>query len=277
MLATGVAPAEAAYYNASVPETSFRYSPGSGSLSGNRVVLWSTGAATAFVDLTEPTVRFQLDVIAEQCAGLPRLEVAIDDVTLLGREVAGTGTYGIPGSWAPGRHKVTLRFKNDFVSPTCDRNLRLGRFIFQGRMPGGFIPPVGTEQRLVPSYATIDPPGAGSISVMPDAEYYGPVPILQTNGSAKFQLDSQGAYQLWLSLRPIACEGNPSYRVRIDGQVVTEAVVPVPVEGPSAVIRIDGTWPNGLHNVEVAMFNDRETAACDRSLAVESFYFRGRV
>ena len=271
-------PAQAAgEYVQPVPASGFSVSNGAGRSIGSAVVLWGTGAAVSFVQTTEPTYRLEFTAEAEQCQGLPRIEVAVDDRTYVAHQVAGYGTYAAVGNWSPGRHKVTLRYRNDFLGSNCDRNVKFRSVRFPEQIVDGNIVPTSTIQWGNPLYASINPSTAGTIDSLGSSWWLGPTARLWSPGTMAFDLDSQGARQLFVALDPTACEGLPSLRITVDGAVVRDGTVPIPINGAPSYIWVVKTWPDGVHKVELTMHNDLRTALCDRSLRLFELAFSGSV
>ena len=270
-------PAEQQYVKP-VPATSFKVSPGAGATIGDVIVLWSSGAATTYVDLAQPTVRLQFSAEAEQCEGPPWLAVAIDDRFYLGREIYGAGTYGIAGDWSAGRHKITLRYPVDHITSQCDRNLKLRGLEFRGLTPDGKLPLVNAHQQAKGLYTTVTPSSAGTFGPLPGTNVFEPRPRLWSPGTLSTYLDSQGARRLQLVLWITECEGRPDLRITIDGTVIREGEAPPPLApGAPTVIDIRRSFSNDTHLIRLEMSNDRRTSSCDRALAIEQVQFGGYV
>ena len=185
-----------------VPAPTFSVVPAVGAPIGETVVLWGNGAATATVDLPEPTVRLVFSAQAQLCDGPPRLDVRIDGVGVLGREIAGSGRYAVAGYWTAGRHTLEFVFSNDRLSATCDRNLKIRYVGWWG--PYGMsdrMPPVQTSQGLDLSAVTFSPASSGVRS--------GAGVMLWSTGSMAGTLDSQAAGSLHVQMGGSYCEGKP--------------------------------------------------------------------
>ena len=249
----------------------FRMAPAVGGSIGETVVLWGNGAATATVDLPAPTVRLVFSARAQLCEGPSRLDVRIDGVGVLGREIAGSGKYAVAGRWAAGRHTLKFVFSNDRRSATCDRNLEISDVGWSGRYGmSDYPPPEGVWQDLDPGAVTFSPAGSGARS--------GDGVMLWRTGSFTGTLDSQAAEWLYIRMVGSDCEGKPRFSVRVDGTLLVSGLEVSEAWGDGTSSHgVYGKWHNGLHTVELTYLNDLRTAACDRNLYVFDVSFHGGV
>jgi hypothetical protein len=267
VLVGGLAPPAQAFqvYQASIMPSRLTFSPGAGAASGRHAVLWSTGAASAYLSTTDFLRSMQFDAEAQQCEGAPHLQVAVDGVTRFSQEVDGAGAYGLQVDWPPGRHKVTFRFLDDHRTATCDRNILLATVHFYGLGPDGSSQPLFTGSWLKNQYVAVEPTGAGYTT--PDRA------TLRSNGSIRFRLDSQIADKLYLALFGTTCAGRRGDVVlTMDGDVLYRAQAPA------------GYWPlivkrsfvDGPHQFVLTMTHDSNTATCDGTVAVDDVVFDGQ-
>jgi Ca-dependent carbohydrate-binding module xylan-binding len=252
-----------------VAAAAFAVAPAVGAPIGNTVVLWGTGSATATVDLAGPARRLVFSAQAQPCEGSPRLEVRVDGKVVHGREVAGSGSYAVPGSWTAGRHSLTFAYLNDRLSATCDRNLRIRLVAFWGPHTRYGALAVFVSQEMDLRVVAFSPASAGLGSTG--------TAMLWSTGLFTGALDSQDADYLYIRIRPTACAGMPRFSLRIDGTLVTEQAVLAPNGPAESSYFKPGTWKNGMHTVEIAYLNEVRTATCDRNLDVLSVSFSGYV
>ncbi len=250
----------------------FTVDPALGAAIVDTLMLWSTGTATATVDLEVPAGRVVFRVVGQPCDGLPRLEVRIDGVEVFQREIAGSGGFAVRGAWSAGRHTITFTFANDHLGTACDRNLKIGFVNWRGAARAS----VGQELDL--HAVTFSPPHAGGSNVGIVGAGYGTVPhdaTLWITGSFAGVVSTQGADHFFLEISPTDCEGWPRFSLRIDGVLITEQ----DAVADSYVTYYDtaGDWADGLHTVQIAYLNDLHTTNCDRNLAVVRVRFEGRV
>ncbi len=249
----------------------FSVAPAVGGSIGETVVLWGNGAATATVDLPEPTVRLVFSARARLCEGPPRLDVRIDGVSVLGRAIAGSGRYAVAGRWGAGRHTVKFLLSNDRRSATCDRNLEISRVGWWGRYGmSDYAPPVGVSQGLDLGAVTFSP-GSSGVST-------GNGVMLWSTGSFAGTLDSQVAASLAVRMSGSDCQGKARFSLRVDGMLLASDVeVPEALGDGTSYYWVHGEWDNQLHTVELTYLNDLRTARCDRNLHVFEVSFYGRV
>ncbi|MCW2976885.1 MAG: glycoside hydrolase [Actinomycetia bacterium] len=104
--------------------TVYRDSAASG---GKALLIWSDAKATARVTTTATARSISVRARGDQCAGAPHMVVAVDGSVVLRADVASAGwaTYAANAALAHGRHRVSVRFTNDYIGSGCDRNLRV--------------------------------------------------------------------------------------------------------------------------------------------------------
>lgn len=93
---------------------------------GNALLVWSN--ATAFGSLTTTGSRsISVRARGDQCGGAPRLTVKLNGAIALRASVTATTwtTYTAAVPVPAGTHGISVSFTNDYLSATCDRNLRV--------------------------------------------------------------------------------------------------------------------------------------------------------
>ena len=114
-----------------VEAETFTLDPGAGTVqsdaaagAGRTLLIWSTGAARQAVS-TVAARRVTLRVRGAQCNGAPELGLDIDGRRVLTRTVLSTSYVNVATdvALADGTHTVAVRFTNDAMTSTCDRNL----------------------------------------------------------------------------------------------------------------------------------------------------------
>jgi hypothetical protein len=267
VLVGGLAPPAQAFqvYEESIQPYQLTFSPGAGAASGSHAVLWSTGAASAYLSTTAFLRSMQFVVDAQQCDGAPHLQVAVDGVTRFSQEVDGLGTHGLQVDWPPGRHKVTFRFLDDHRTSRCDRNILLTSIWFYGLSEDGSSQPIFTSSWLKDEYVAVEPTWAGSTN--PDRA------TLRTTGSLRFRLDSQLSDQLSVALIGTSCAGRRGdVLLTMDGDVLYSGQAP---DG-YAPVELERSFGDGPHQFVLAMTHDSNTATCDGTVAVDDVVFNGR-
>lgn len=244
--------------------TDFTFSPGAGRASGRSVVLWSTGAASAYLDTTEAVGQLTFSATARICEGAPHLQVAVDGVTKLTQEVDGSGYYGVTIDWPPGRHKITFRFLDDHRTPSCDRNVLVSNIWLWGPRADGTHEPLFSFSMLKPQFVTVEPATAGN-TTMDRAK-------LWNNGVLRFRLDSLFGTHMYVGLVGAGCGGHLAHVVlRMDGEIVYDDEA---VQGFHA-IEIVRSFPDGPHDFLLTMSRDPNTATCDGNVSVIGAQFQG--
>jgi endoglucanase len=97
---------------------------------GHALKIWSTATASGIVT-SRATRRITVRARGEQCAGAPRMIVAVDGRVALDTSVGSTSWTDYAGDLplADGSHTLTVRFDNDALSASCDRNLLVDRVV----------------------------------------------------------------------------------------------------------------------------------------------------
>jgi hypothetical protein len=267
VLVGGLSPPAQAFqvYEPSILPSQLTFSPGAGAASGRHAVLWSTGAASAYLSTTDFVRSMQFDADAQQCEGAPHLEVALDGVTRFSQEVDGQGSYALQVDWPPGRHKVTFRFLDDHRTATCDRNILLATVRFYGLSSDGSSQPLFTASWLKDQYVAVEPTGAGSTNR--------DQATLRVNGSLRFRLDSQISDTLDVGLLGRGCAGRRGdVLLTMDGEVLYRGQAP---EG-YAPVTVKRSFVDGPHEFMLTMTQDSNTATCDGTVGVDDVVFNGQ-
>ena len=160
--------------------TSFADSTASG---GRGLLLWSNGSATGTVTTTAAR-RLVVRARGDQCAGAPRMAVAVDGRTVLDVAVPATAwaDYAVDLGLANGAHRLDVSFANDALAAGCDRNLRVDRITvtstaaapFAGRR--FYVDPNGPARRQAELWRASRPADAAQmdkIAAQPDALWLG--------------------------------------------------------------------------------------------------------
>lgn len=258
--------------------TRFTFSPGAGAAVGSSIVLWSRGAASAYVTTTSTVRHIDFAVSPEPCQGSPHLELAADNVTrfsqeiLAGRAYAGDlgSRYSVPVYWPPGRHKLTFRFLDDHRSASCDRNVSLTAIELSAASD------VLTYQSLQSEGVTVAPVTAGEVGA-PSRPWSG-VAKLWTNGRLRFRLNSQQARELAITMTGAACGGRSAHvGVVMDGKVLHDGLLPHPFQWDGldfGYFELGRAIPDGVHTFSISMSQDLSTPTCDRNLVLRGVEFR---
>jgi Glycosyl hydrolases family 6/Ca-dependent carbohydrate-binding module xylan-binding len=90
---------------------------------GAGLLVWSNGTATTTV--TGAAGQLVIRARGDLCAGAPSMSVAIDGQPAGTVSVDAQAWQDYPVAWPAGTHRVDVAFTNDYVTATCDRNLRL--------------------------------------------------------------------------------------------------------------------------------------------------------
>jgi len=248
-------------FEASLRPGDFTFSPGAGRASERSVILWSTGAASAYVDTPDVAGSLQFSARAYQCEGAPHLQVAVDGVTRLTQEVDGDGSYGIALSWPAGRHKVTFRFLDDHRTASCDRNVLVRDMSLY--LPGRAVS-LYSRTSLRPEHASVEPPTAGSVTPVRAA--------LRSNGALRFRLDSLFASDLYVALVGVGFSGRTAdVVVTVDDATIYAG----PAPQRERRIAVAGSFGDGGHDLALEVTGDPDTATCDGSVAVTGAGFAG--
>jgi hypothetical protein len=267
VLVGGLAPPAQAFgvYEESIQPYQLTFSPGAGAASGSHAVLWSTGAASAYLSTTAFLRSMQFVVDTQQCEGAPHLQVAVDGVTRFSQEVDGRGYYGLQVDWPPGRHKVTFRFLDDHRTSSCDRNILLGAVWFYGLSEDGSSQPIFTSTWLKDQYVAVEPTGAGSTNR--------DQATLRSNGSLRFRLDSQISDTLYVGLLGKGYAGRRGdVLLTMDGEVLYRG----PAPDGYAPVTVDRFFVDGPHVFVLTMTHDSNTATCDGTVGVNDVVFDGQ-
>ncbi|WP_206664839.1 carbohydrate-binding domain-containing protein [Dankookia rubra] len=193
-------------------------------------------------------------------------EVFVDDVQIGGTFTASalhssaqSDTLIIKNGWAPGSHKVAVKFLNDAWGGTAaaDRNLYLEAATYNGAAVPGAPSTLWTAGTVAFSYtkSALAIPASVSLSAGSGSD----VLVL------KF---SQDAYQ-----------GSAQYTVKIDGVQVGGTFTASAWHSSDSVdtLTLKGNWALGQHQVSVTFLNDAwgGTAATDRNLYLDSATYNG--
>jgi hypothetical protein len=246
------------------PDT-FTVAPAVGAPIAGTLRLWGNGSATATRVLPWTADRLVFQAEATRCEGSPRLEVRVDGQIRSSLEIAGAGSYAVAGRWFAGPHQVSFALTNDRLRDRCDRNLTIHNVRWESE-DGYFGASTKVFQKMDLRGVTFAPTGAG-VSSAGGA-------TLWSTGSFTGALDSGEADRLDIKMRSAACEGTARFRLRVDGELITERAVPPPRDGASSYTA-ERTWTNGMHTIEIAFLNDVRTATCDRNLSVLGVSFAG--
>ena len=278
LLALGGTPARADdSYGLRIPSTRFTFSPGAGAAVGDWTMLWSRGAASAYVTTTALVRDIEFAVDPQLCEGAPHLEVAVDNTTVFSQEMLGGrgyltddgSDYAVPGYWRPGRHKLTFRFLDDHRTASCDRNVRLRGIVMSGDTY------IFTSQALLSSAVEVRPVTAGQVGAW--SRPWGGLARLWNDGSLSFRLDSQRAKELGIWFTGTLCEGSTAHvRVVMDGRVLHDGLLPNSwlVSGlPRGYLELGGSIPDGVHTFTVTMSEGLRTASCNRNLVITELGF----
>jgi endoglucanase len=147
----------------------------SAAAAGRALKIWSTATASGTVS-SRATRRITVRARGEQCAGAPRMVVAVDGRTALSVSVGSTqwSDFAADLPLADGPHALTVRFDNDYRSTTCDRNLLVDRVqltsVAARPLPGAalYVDPASQAR----SFAAADPLIA-KIAGQPQAFWFG--------------------------------------------------------------------------------------------------------
>ena len=121
--------------------------------------LVANGSATGAAAVPVASTWFEVRARGEQCDGAPSMTVRIDGRTLATKPVAATAwtTYGFTGTWAAGKHAVSIGFGNDRKTSLCDRNLRLDYVAFRSTLaPPPPAPPTPPPPPTQPTASTMN-------------------------------------------------------------------------------------------------------------------------
>jgi hypothetical protein len=127
--ATGVSGLEAE--TMSLPSWGGTAYPDSAAGGGQALLIWSNATASATVT-TASARSISVRARGDQCAGAPRMVVAVDGAAVIVQNVTSTGwaTYGGNVALPDGAHTVSISLTNDYLDGACDRNLRIDRLDF---------------------------------------------------------------------------------------------------------------------------------------------------
>jgi endoglucanase len=149
---------------------------------GHALLLSTNGTATGILSTTAAR-RLVVRARGDQCAGAPRMTVAVDGRTVLDTPVATAWTgYGVDAGLANGAHTIAISFTNDAHTTTCDRNLRVDKLTasstaaapFAGRR--FYVDPAGAARTQADAWRTTRPADAAlmdKIGAQPDALWLG--------------------------------------------------------------------------------------------------------
>lgn len=94
---------------------------------GAGLLIWSDGSGTGTLDVRSATSALAITARGSRCEGSPRMRIAVDDVAVAEVTVEATTwrTYTVKTKLKVGRRQVKVRFINDHMTSSCDRNLLL--------------------------------------------------------------------------------------------------------------------------------------------------------
>lgn len=107
------------------------------------VTFWTNSSINGSVVLSRPATQLVAHVKGSQCGGKPKLRVQVDGKDIINKGV-GFSEWGQISAdlkdLAPGEHRVTISFTNDYVRykygrVACDRNLHVDKIVFESLMP----------------------------------------------------------------------------------------------------------------------------------------------
>ena len=103
---------------------------GTGQAASGALKIWSTATATGAVT-SRATRRITVRARGEQCSGAPRMIASVDGHVALDVKVGSTSwtDYAADLPLNDGSHSLSVRFDNDYLSTTCDRNLYVDRVV----------------------------------------------------------------------------------------------------------------------------------------------------
>ena len=171
----GAAPVTTEAETLSLPAGTGAIVSDSSALNGKALKLWSTTTASGTVT-SRASKRITVRARGEQCSGAPRMIVKVDGATALDVTVGSTSwtDYAADLPLSDGAHAITVRFDNDYLSATCDRNLLVDRVqltsVAARPLPGAslYVDPYSAAK----SYAATDPLIA-KIAGQPQAFWFG--------------------------------------------------------------------------------------------------------
>lgn len=107
------------------------------------LTFWTNSTANGSVVLPRPATQLVAHVKGSQCGGKPKLRVQVDGKDVINKGVGFSNWGQISANLkdlAPGEHRVTVSFTNDYVRYkygrlTCDRNLYVDKIVFESPMP----------------------------------------------------------------------------------------------------------------------------------------------
>ena len=101
--------------------------------SRGRAVLMSLNSAIARSSVTPTASRIVIRAAGDQCAGAPKMQLRLDGVLLSTNLVSATGwtNFSVSKTIRPGTHTISVKYTNDYVSSTCDRNIRVDYVLFK--------------------------------------------------------------------------------------------------------------------------------------------------
>lgn len=106
-----------------------------GASGDSTLLVWSNGAADGELSVDRWASELVVTARADLCDGGPRMEVSVGG-EVVGTKVVSSTTFRahrFPVELGAGTHAVSVRFTNDRLTSTCDRNLRLDHVEFLQR------------------------------------------------------------------------------------------------------------------------------------------------
>jgi endoglucanase len=158
--------------------------------------MWSNGIATrSFV--TAISGRLAIRARGDQCGGAPLMVVRIDGSHVVSVLVSSKTfvTYQSNAQIAPGTHKLTVSYGNDYRSRACDRNLRLDTVMATtvDPMPTATATPTPVP---APTATPVPTPTPAQVEQTSTNPLFGATLYVDPESAAKRQADA------WRSTRP---------------------------------------------------------------------------
>jgi hypothetical protein len=150
---------------------------------GRGLLIWTNGTGSGSIQ-SSGLQQLWVKARGDQCAGAPRMVVAVDGRTVMTQDVTATAwtAYSVSLGAADGAHSVTVSFTNDYRSSACDRNLRVDKVTMTGTSSSlfagakWFLDPDSNARRQAAAWRLSRPADAAQmdkIAGQPQADWFG--------------------------------------------------------------------------------------------------------
>jgi hypothetical protein len=240
--------------------------------------MWWTSTGTKTVLLDRDYKKMSVIARGQQCYGLPRMQVKIDQNIVLDTYVDKTEFTEYPISLnnvTGGQHTLQVSFLNDGAvaatktAPRCDRNLYVDAVTFTGS--NDILEPTTEMKDTVLTTALATDFQYGKYG-RAESENKG---ILWSNGTiSATKTTTREVSNTVLYLAADKCNGEPVVRISLNGKVLREGAISSTAIQPYVISSVQ---PAGSQTIQISLLNDMGNSTCNRNIRLEKVEFRGYI